>query len=103
MVLTVFLSHKATLSEDPTEVLKNVALKVRITDTKKLKHYVSQYRNAKAKKTNSITRISNQTGCLIVTCMTDKSFLSYCVYSRMHNKIIKITFMFLMLTTENTI
>ena len=38
------------LAEDLNEVLKNVALKVRTMDTKKLKRYVSQYANVRAKK-----------------------------------------------------
>jgi hypothetical protein len=49
-LLVDLVNNLETLAEDPTEVLKNIALKVRTMDTKKLKRYVSQYGNAKAKK-----------------------------------------------------
>ncbi len=49
-LLVDLVNNLETLAEDPTEVLKNVALKVRTMDTKKLKRYVSQYGTAKAKK-----------------------------------------------------
>ena len=45
------LNNLDSLSEDPAEVLKNVALKVRTMDTRKLKRDVSKYGNAKTKKT----------------------------------------------------
>lgn len=49
-LLVDLVNNLETLAEDPTEVLKNVAVKVRTMDTKKLKRYVSQYGTAKAKK-----------------------------------------------------
>ena len=49
-LLVDLVNNLETLAEDPTEVLKNIALKVRTMDTKKLKRYVSQYGTAKAKK-----------------------------------------------------
>lgn len=49
-LLIDLVNNLETLAEDPTEVLKNIALKVHTMDTKKLKRYVSQYGNAKAKK-----------------------------------------------------
>jgi len=49
-LLVDLVNNLETLAEDPTEVLKNIALKVRTMDTKKLKRFVSQYGNAKAKK-----------------------------------------------------
>ena len=49
-LLVDLVNNLETLAEDPTEVLKNIALKVHTMDTKKLKRYVSQYGNAKAKK-----------------------------------------------------
>ncbi|PRY52722.1 hypothetical protein B0I27_105190 [Arcticibacter pallidicorallinus] len=49
-LLVDLVNNLETLAEDPTEVLKKIALKVRTMDTKKLKRYVSQYGNAKAKK-----------------------------------------------------
>lgn len=49
-LLVDLVNNLETLAEDPAEVLKNVALKVRTMDTKKLKRYVSKYGNAKAKK-----------------------------------------------------
>lgn len=50
-LLVDLVNNLETLAEDPTEVLKNITLKVRTMDTKKLKRFVSQYGNAKAKKT----------------------------------------------------
>ena len=50
-LLVDLVNNLETLAEDPTEVLKNVAVKVRTMDTKKLKRYVSQYGNAKTRKT----------------------------------------------------
>ena len=44
------LNNLESLAEDPAEVLKNVALKVRTMDTRKLKRDVSKYGNAKTKK-----------------------------------------------------
>ena len=44
------LNNLESLAEDPAEVLKNAALKVRTMDTRKLKRDVSKYGNAKAKK-----------------------------------------------------
>ena len=44
------LNNLDSLAEDPAEVLKNVALKVRTMDTRKLKRDVSKYGNAKTKK-----------------------------------------------------
>ncbi len=49
-LLVDLVNNLETLAEDPTEVLKNVAVKVHTMDTKKLKRYVSQYGTAKAKK-----------------------------------------------------
>lgn len=49
-LLVDLVNNLHTLAEDPTEVLKNVAIKVLTMDTRKLKRYVSQYGNAKAKK-----------------------------------------------------
>lgn len=49
-LLIDLVNNLETLAEDPTEVLKNIALKVHTMDTKKLQRYVSQYGNAKAKK-----------------------------------------------------
>ena len=49
-LLVDLVNNIETLAEDPTEVLKNVAVKVRTMDTKKLKRYVSQYGSAKTKK-----------------------------------------------------
>jgi hypothetical protein len=49
-LLVDLVNNLETLAEDPTEVLKNVAVKVRTMDTQKLKRYVSQYGTAKAKK-----------------------------------------------------
>ena len=49
-LLVDLVNNLETLAEDPIEVLKNVAVKVCTMDTKKLKRYVSQYGNAKAKK-----------------------------------------------------
>ncbi len=44
------LNNLESLAEDPAEVLKNVALKVRTMDTRKLTRDVSKYGNAKTKK-----------------------------------------------------
>lgn len=44
------LNNLESLAEDPAEVLKNVALKVRTMDTRKLKRDVSKYGSAKTKK-----------------------------------------------------
>lgn len=49
-LLVDLVNNLETLAEDPTEVLKNVAVKVRTMDTKKLKRYAAQYGTAKAKK-----------------------------------------------------
>ncbi len=49
-LLVDLLNNLESLAEDPAEVLKNVALKVRTMDTKKLKRDVSKYGNAKTKK-----------------------------------------------------
>lgn len=49
-LLVDLVNNLEFLAEDPNEVLKNVALKVRAMDTKKLKRYASQYGNVKAKK-----------------------------------------------------
>jgi hypothetical protein len=49
-LLVDLVNNIETLAEDPIQVLKNVALKVRTMDTKKMKRYVSQYGNTKAKK-----------------------------------------------------
>jgi hypothetical protein len=49
-LLVDLINNLVTLAEDPTEVLKNIASKVRTWDTKKLTRYVTQYGNAKAKK-----------------------------------------------------
>src|SRR5690606_36971291 len=49
-LLVDLVNNLETLAEDPDEVLKNVALKVRTMNTKKLKRYVSQYGNVRAKK-----------------------------------------------------
>lgn len=49
-LLVDLVNNLEFLAEDPNEVLKNVALKVRTMDTKKLKRYVSQYANVRAKK-----------------------------------------------------
>ena len=49
-LLVDLVNNLETLAEDPNEVLKNVTRKVRTMDTKKLKHYVSQYGNVGAKK-----------------------------------------------------
>ena len=49
-LLVDLVNNLETLAEDPDEILKNVALKVRTMDTKKLKRYVSQYGNVRAKK-----------------------------------------------------
>ena len=49
-LLVDLVNNLEFLAEDPNEVLKNVALKVRTMDTKKLKRYVFQYANVRAKK-----------------------------------------------------
>jgi len=49
-LLVDLVNNLETLAEDPNEVLKNVAFKVRTMDTKKLKRYVSQYGNVRARK-----------------------------------------------------
>jgi hypothetical protein len=49
-LLVDLVNNLEFLAEDPNEVLKNVALKVGTMDTKKLKRYVSQYANVRAKK-----------------------------------------------------
>jgi len=49
-LLVDLVNNLEFLAEDPNEVLKNVALKVRTMDTKKLKRYVSQYGNVRARK-----------------------------------------------------
>lgn len=49
-LLVDLVNNLEFVAEDPNEVLKNVALKVRTIDTKKLKRYVSQYANVRAKK-----------------------------------------------------
>jgi len=49
-LLVDLVNNIETLAEDPTEVLKNVALKVPTMDIKKLKRSVSHYGNAKTKK-----------------------------------------------------
>jgi len=49
-LLVDLLNNLESLAEDPAEVLKNVALKVRTMDTRKLKRDVSKYGNAKTKK-----------------------------------------------------
>lgn len=49
-LLVDLLNNIESLAEDPAEVLKNVAHKVRTMDTKKLKRDVSKYGNAKTKK-----------------------------------------------------
>ena len=49
-LLVDLLNNLESLAEDPAAVLKNVALKVRTMDTKKLKRNVSKYGNAKTKK-----------------------------------------------------
>src|SRR5690606_4187755 len=49
-LLVDLVNNLEFLAEDPNEVLKNVALKVRTMDSKKLQRYVSQYANVKAKK-----------------------------------------------------
>jgi len=49
-LLVDLLNNLESLAEDPAAVLKNVALKVRTMDTKKLKRDVSKYGNAKTKK-----------------------------------------------------
>lgn len=49
-LLVDLVNNLETLAEDPNEVLKNVTRKVRSMDTKKLKRYVSQYGNVRARK-----------------------------------------------------
>lgn len=49
-LLVDLVNNLEFLAEDPNEVLRNLALKVRTMDTKKLKRYVSQYGNVRAKK-----------------------------------------------------
>lgn len=49
-LLVDLLNNLKSLAEDPAEVLKNVALKVRTMDIKKLKRDVSKYGNAKTKR-----------------------------------------------------
>src|SRR5690606_15459005 len=49
-LLVDLVNNLEFLAEDPNEVLKNVALKIRAMDVKKLKRYVSQYGNVKTKK-----------------------------------------------------
>ena len=49
-LLVDLVNNIETLAEDPTEVLKNVAVKVRTMDTKKLKRCVSRYGSVRAKK-----------------------------------------------------
>lgn len=49
-LLVDLLNNLESLAEDPAEVLKNVALKVRTMDTRKLKRDVSKYGNIKTKK-----------------------------------------------------
>lgn len=49
-LLVDLVNNLETLAEDPDEILKNVALKVRSMDTIKLKRYVSQYGNVRARK-----------------------------------------------------
>lgn len=49
-LLVDLVNNLETLAEDPNEVLKNVVRKVRSMDTKKLKRYVSQYGNVRARK-----------------------------------------------------
>ena len=49
-LLVDLVNNLEFLAEDPNEVLKKVTLKVREMDTKKLKRYVSQYGNVRAKK-----------------------------------------------------
>jgi len=49
-LLVDLVNNLEFLAEDPNEVLKNVALKVRTMDSKKLQRYVSQYSNVRAKK-----------------------------------------------------
>lgn len=49
-LLVDLVNNLELLAEDPTEVLKNVALKVNTMDTNKLKRHVSRYGNGKTKK-----------------------------------------------------
>ncbi|WP_276347914.1 DUF6088 family protein [Daejeonella sp. JGW-45] len=49
-LLVDLVNNLELLAEDPTEVLKNVALKLNTMDTKKLKRLVSRYGNAKTKR-----------------------------------------------------
>lgn len=49
-LLVDLINNLELLAEDPTEVLKNVAVKVSTMDIKKLKRHVSRYGNAKTKR-----------------------------------------------------
>src|SRR5690606_27324505 len=49
-LLVDLVNNLESLAEDPQEVLKNVALKVRSMEVKKLKRHVSQYGNIRTKK-----------------------------------------------------